>query len=154
MGTSLIASLATHRSISHYVASLFAPKSHSSRREQNASLIAQSSSFFLLAQETTAFAHLLGGLGRGAGNPHPLLTTLIDVCLCKHQWRHLVPGFPASISEVPYYCHMQGEPYKTPATRSPTQKYQSIVTQKFTSQKYHILENVPVHPCYQIAQSY
>ena len=69
MGTSLIASLATHRSISHCVASLLAPKSHSSRREQNASLIARSSSFFLLAQETMAFAHLLGGLGPWAFGP-------------------------------------------------------------------------------------
>ena len=100
MGTSLIAPLATHRSISRYVALLLAPKSHSSHRDQNASLIARSSSFFLLAQETTAFAHLLGGLDLalrpcgGAGNPHPLLTTLIDVCLRKHQWRRSVPGFP------------------------------------------------------------
>ena len=69
MGTSLIASLATHRSISRYVASLLAPKSQSSRHEQNASLIAQSSSFFLLAQETTAFAHLLGGLCPWACGP-------------------------------------------------------------------------------------
>ena len=45
MGTSLIASLATNRSISLYVTSLLAPKSHSSRLEQNASLITQSSSF-------------------------------------------------------------------------------------------------------------
>ena len=43
--TSLRASLATHRSISHYVASLLAPKSHSSYRQQNTSLIARSSSF-------------------------------------------------------------------------------------------------------------
>ena len=42
---SLRASLATHCSISRYVTSLLAPKSYSSCREQNASLIAQSSSF-------------------------------------------------------------------------------------------------------------
>ena len=30
---------------------------------------------------------------------------------------------------------MQGEPCKPPATRSTSQKYQSIVTRKFTSQK-------------------
>ena len=69
MGTSLIASLATHHSISCYVALLLAPESHSSHREQNVSLIAQSSSFFLLAQETTAFAHLLSGLGPRALGP-------------------------------------------------------------------------------------
>ena len=51
MGTSLIASLDTHRSISRYVASLLAQKSHSSRREQNASLIAQSSSFSCLRKK-------------------------------------------------------------------------------------------------------
>ena len=67
--TTLRASLAIHRSISHYVASLLAPKSHSSCSEQNASLIARSSLFFLLAQETTAFAHLLGGLGTRAFGP-------------------------------------------------------------------------------------
>ena len=43
--TSLRTSLATHCSIFRYVALLLAPKSHSSHREQNASLIAQSSSF-------------------------------------------------------------------------------------------------------------
>ena len=69
MGASLIAFLDTHRSISRYVASLLAQKSHSSRREQNASLIARSSSFFLLAQETTAFAHLLGVLCPRACGP-------------------------------------------------------------------------------------
>ena len=113
MGTSLIASLDTHRSISRYVASLFAPKSHSSRREKNASLIARSSSFFLLARETTAFAHLLGVLCPracgGAGNPHPLQSTLIDVCNGVARCRD-----SRSPSEVPYHCHMQGEPYKTP----------------------------------------
>ena len=67
--TTLRASLATHPSIPHHVASLLAPKSHSSRREQNASLITRSSSFFLLAQETMAFAHLLGGLGPRAFGP-------------------------------------------------------------------------------------
>ena len=67
--TMLRASLATHRSISHHVASLLAQKSHCSRREQNASLIAPSSSFFLLAQEMMAFAHLLGGLGPRAFSP-------------------------------------------------------------------------------------
>ena len=40
----------------------------------------------------------------------------------------------------------KGNHIKPPATRSPTQKYQSIVTHKFTSQKYHILENGVVPP--------
>ena len=60
------------------MASLLALKFRSAHREQIASLIARSSSFFLLAQETTAFAHLLGGLCARAcgpavelGIPHP-----------------------------------------------------------------------------------
>ena len=69
MGTSLIASLAAHCSIYCHVASLLALKFRSSHREQNALLIALSSSFFLLAQETTAFAHLLGGLCPRACGP-------------------------------------------------------------------------------------
>ena len=69
MGTLLIVSLDTHSSISHYVASLLAQNSHSSHCEQNASLITQSSSFFLLAQETTAFAHLLDVLCPRACSP-------------------------------------------------------------------------------------
>ena len=115
MGTSLIASLDTHCSISRYIASLFAQKSHSSRREQNASLIALSSPFFLLAQETTAFAHLLGILCPwacgGAGNPHSLRSTLIDVCNINGVARC---RDSRSTSKVPYHCNMQGEPYKTP----------------------------------------
>ena len=110
MRTSLIASLDTHRSISRYVASLLAQKSHSSRREQNASLIAWSSSFFLLAQETTAFAHLLCVLCPRACGPAAL----------RWSWESPSPPINAdcrdscSPSEVPYHCHMQGEPYKTP----------------------------------------
>ena len=98
MGTSLIASLATHRSISRYVASLLAPKSHSSRREQNASLIAWSSSFAYGNNgfRSSAWWPRSSGLWpcSGAGNPHPLRSTLIDVCLRKHQWHRSVPGFP------------------------------------------------------------
>ena len=98
MGTSLIASLATHRSISHYVTSLLAPKSHSSRREQNASLIARSSSFAYANNGFRSSARWPRSLGLrpcgGAGNPHLLLSMLIDVCLHKHQWCRSVPGFP------------------------------------------------------------
>ena len=110
MGTSLIAALATHRSISRYIALLLAPKSHSSCREQNALLIARSSSFFLLAQEMTAFAHLLGGLGPRDFGPavereSPSPPNINGVAQCRDS---------RSPSEVPYHCHMQGEPYKTP----------------------------------------
>ena len=98
MGTLLIASLATHRLISCYVSSLLAPKSHSSSREQNASLIARSSSFAYANNGFHSFAQWPRSLGlrpcSGAGNPHPLRSMLIDVCLRKHQWRHSVLGFP------------------------------------------------------------
>ena len=150
MGTSLIASLDTHRSISRYVASLLAQKSHSSRREQNASLIARSSSFFLLAQETAAFAHLLGVLCPRACGPAVELGIPIS---SDQRWLMFayanINGVARcrdslSPSGVPYHCHMQGKQYKPPppATRSTSQKYQSIVTQK-----YHLLENglVPPH---------
>ena len=120
MGTSLIASLATHRSISRYVASLLAPKSHSSRREPNASLISRSARSLSFAYANNGFrssARWPRSLGLwpcgGAGNLHPLRSTLIDACLRENQWRRSVPGFQLP-SEVPYHCHMQGEPYKTP----------------------------------------
>ena len=97
MGTSLIASLATYRSISCYVTSLLAPKSHSSHREQNASLIARSSSFAYANNSFHSSVRWPRSSGlrscSGAGNPHPLRSNLIDVCLRKHQWRHSVPGF-------------------------------------------------------------
>ena len=95
MGTLLVASLATHHSISCYVALLLAPKSHSSRHEQNASLIAWSSLFAYANNGfcSSAWWPRSSGLRPcgGAGNPHPLRSTLIDVC--KHQWRRSVLGF-------------------------------------------------------------
>ena len=120
MGTLLIASLDTHRSISRYVTSLLAQKSHTSRCEQNVSLIARSSSFFLLAQETTAFAHLLGVLcPRACG---PAVELGIPIPSDQRSWMFAyakINGIARcrdshSLSEVPYHCHMQGEPYKTP----------------------------------------
>ena len=97
METLLIASLATHRSISRYVASLLAPKFHSSHREKNALLIAWSSSFAYANNGFHSSARWPRSSGlwpcSGAGNPHPLRSTLIDV-LRKHQWHHSVPGFP------------------------------------------------------------
>ena len=152
MGTSLIASLATHRLISHYVASLLASKSHSSRREQNASLIARSLSFFLLAQETMAFAQLLSGLGPWAFSPGVELGIPIpfDQCCLMFAYANINGVarccYSCSPNKVPYHCHIQGEPLKPTVTRSTSQKYQSIVTHKVTSQKYHILENGLVPP--------
>ena len=99
------------------VTSLLAPKSHSSHREQSASLIAQSSSFAYANNGFHASARWPRSWGLqpcgGAGNPHPLRSTLIDVAYeningvtrCRDS---------RSPSEVPYHCHMQGEPYNTP----------------------------------------
>ena len=155
MGNSLIAFLDTHRSISRYVASLLAKKSHSSRREQNALLIARSSSFFLLAQETTAFAHLLGVLCPRAcgpavelGIPIPSDQGRLMFAYANINGVAVVPGFPLPLARYHTIVICKGNHMKPPppTTRSPTQKYQSIVTQNFTSQKYHILENALVPP--------
>ena len=120
MGTSLIASLDTHCSISRCVASLLAQKSHSSHREQNASLITRSSLFFLLAQETTAFAHLLGVLCPWACSPAVELgiPILSDQRLLMFAYAN-INGVARcrdsrSPSKVPYHCHMQGKRYKPP----------------------------------------
>ena len=92
----------------------------SSHQEQIASLFALSSLFFLLKQETTAFAPLLGGLyPRACGlagneNPHPLRSTLIDVCLRKHQWRRSVPGFPLPIARSHTIVICKGNCARTP----------------------------------------
>ena len=101
MGTSLIASLATHRSISRYVASLFAPKSHSSRREQNASLIAWSSSF----------AYANNGFRSSAQWPSPrafgpvvdlefpiLVFAQSSLFACGNNGFHSMPGIPAPLA--------------------------------------------------------
>ena len=141
MGTSLIASLAIHPSISRYVASLLAPKSHSFHCEQNTSLIARSSELVVFLAHSSARWPRSSGLRPcgGAGNPHPLLTTLIDVCLRKHQWQANINGIvrcqdSRSSSEVPYHYHMHGEPYKPPP---PPQE----VSHKNTTKIYHILES-------------
>ena len=82
-----------------YKASLAVRSSH---HEQIASLFTPSS-LFLLSQETPPFALLLGGLyprtcsPAGEWDPHPLLSTLINVCLRKHQWRRSMPGSPLPI---------------------------------------------------------
>ena len=114
-----------------------------SHHEQVASLFALRSSFFLLKQETTAFALLLGGLypracgPAGSRNPHPLRSTLIDVCLRKHQWRCSVPGFPLPIARYHTIVICKGNHIKSHTkipkysnTKNPTKKFQSIVTQK------------------------
>ena len=97
--TTLSSCGASHRSLSRYVASLLAVKSRSSRRAQIASLIARSSSFAYANNSFRSSARwpISSGLWPSATlmswKPHPLRSTLIDVCLRKHQWRRSVPGF-------------------------------------------------------------
>ena len=132
MENSLIASLATHHSISHYIASLLAPKSHSSRREQNTSLIARSSSFFLLAQETTAFAHLLGGLGLWAFGPvvdleSPSPPHNADRCLLMQtSMASFGAGIPAPLARSHTIVICKENNIKPPITRSTSQKFLHI----------------------------
>ena len=152
MGTSLIASLDTHRSISHYVTSLLAKKSHSSCHKQNAFSYCLELVVFIACARNDGFrssARCPMSLGLqpcgGAGNPHPLQSMLIDVCVTS--MLSLGSRIPAPLARYHTIVTCKGNHIKPPATRSPTQKYQSIVTHKFTSQKYHILENGLVPPC-------
>ena len=127
--------MATHCSISRYVTSLLAPKSHSSRHEQNASLIAQSLSFAYTNNGFHSSARWPRSSGLrpcgGAGIPIPSdqNANINGITRCRDS---------SSISEVPYHCHMQGKQYKNPTTRSTSQKYQSIVTQKIQQKFLHI----------------
>ena len=119
MGTSLIASLDTHRSISRYVASLLAQKSHSSCREQNASLITWSSSFFLLTQ--TSMASL------GAGIPAPLVR-YHTIVICKGN-------------------HIKPLATRSPTQRLPSVKNLIKIPNYSFNKNSHILENGLVPPC-------
>ena len=91
---------------------------HSSYREQIASFFALSTSFFLLVQETTAFAPLLGSLypracdPAGEWDPHPLRSMLIDVCISKHQWHRSVPGSPLPIARYHTIVSCKGDHIK------------------------------------------
>ena len=133
MGTSLIASLATHCSISRYVASLLAPKSHSSRCEQNASLIARSSSF---AYANNGFRSSAQWPRSSAFGPAVDLEFPIPVFArsslfaCTNNGFHSMPGIPAPLARSHTTVICKENNIKPPATRSTSQKYQSIATQK------------------------
>ena len=98
-----------------------------------------------LLMQTTAFAHLLGGLGPRAFSPVVELESsspLINgVARCRDS---------SSISEVPYHCHMQGKQYKTPhhkkyLTKIPTYwKMVSylLIKEGQLSHKYAIMSSV------------
>ena len=112
--TMLLSCGASHCSLSCYVASLLAVKSRSSRRAQIASLIAWSSSFAYANNSfrSSACLPIFSGLWPSATlmswNPHPLQSTLIDVCLCKHQWRCSVQGFQLnSVCHINNQCMVQ-----------------------------------------------
>ena len=101
---------ASHRSLSRYVASLLAPKSRSSRHAQIALLIARSSSFAYANNSfrSSACSPISSGLWplptSMSWNPHPLRSTMIDVCLRQHQWRRSVLGF-----QLNSVCHTNNQ---------------------------------------------
>ena len=116
--TTLCTYLATHHSISRYVASLLAPKFRSSRREQITALIARSSSFACPNNGFRSSAQWPRSWGLwpcgGAGIP------TMAFARCRDS---------SSNSEVHTIVICKGSNIKAPATRSTSQKYQSIVTQ-------------------------
>ena len=136
---------ASHRSLSRYVASLLAAKSRSSRHAQIASLIARSS---LFAYANNSFRSsvcwpISSGLWPLATlmswNLHPLRSTLIDVCLHKHQWRRSVPGFQLnSVCLINNQC-MEMYP-RTPTAKVPSQnsneKFQRGIPTKNSIKKF------------------
>ena len=104
----------SHHSLSRYVALLLAAKSRSSCRAQIASLIARSSSFAYANNSFRSSAcwpissDLWPSATLMSWNPHPLRSTLIDVCLNKHQWRRSVPGFQLnSVCHINNQCMVQ-----------------------------------------------
>ena len=89
-----------------------------------------------LLTQTTAFTHLCTGLYPWTSatfmswNPNPLRSTLIDFCLCKHQWRRLVPGF-----QLNTVCHINNqcmETYpRTPTAENPSRNSTQNSNKKF-----------------------
>ena len=143
----LRASLATHRSISCYVTSLLAPNLTPPTLSRTLRLSLGAHRFLM---QTMAFTHLLGGLGPRAFDPVVDLKFPIPVFArsllfaCANNSFRSMPGIPAPLARSHTTVICKEDNIKPPATRSTSQKYQSIVTRKFTSQKYHILENVLV----------
>ena len=158
MGTSLIASLDTHRSISRYVASLLPQKSHSSRREQNASLIVRSSSFSCLRKKRwlsliCSVSYVLGpaALQWSWESPSPPINA--DLCLLTQtSMASLGAGIPVPLARYHTIVICKGNHIKPPTTRSPTQRFPSVknlinIPNYSFNKNSHILENglVPPH---------
>ena len=84
----------------------FAHFIRSSHHEQIASLFTLSSLFFLACARndglsllcSAAYSPRAASGPAGIGDSHPLLSMLIDVCLCRHQWRSLEPESPIPIA--------------------------------------------------------
>ena len=96
----------------------------------------------LLAQ-TTAFAHLLGGLGARAFGPaveleSPSPFSLGARCLLAQTTAFARCRDSSSNSVVHTIVIYKGSSIKPPATRSTSEKYQSIVTQKIQQKFLHI----------------
>ena len=138
--TTLRASLATDCSISRYIASLLAPKSHSSHREQNTSLITWSSSFAYANSgfRSSAWWPRSSAFGPAVDLEFPIpVFARSSLFACTNNGFRSIPGIPAPLARSHTTVICKENNIKPPATRSTSQKYQSIVTHKFTSQKYH-----------------
>ena len=149
--TTLSSCGASHHSLSRYVTSLLASKSRSSRRVQIASLIARSSLFAYANNSfrSSVFWPISSGLWPSptlmSWNPHPLRSTLIDVCLRKHQWHRSVLGFQLNSS-----CHINNQCQET-YPRTSTAKTPHKITSRNSNENSNILKNGLVPPCYQSA---
>ena len=138
---------ASHRLLSCYVASLLAAKSRSSRHAQIASLIARSSLFAYANNSFRSSAHwpISSGLWPSATlmswNLHPLRSTLIDVCLHKHQWRRSMPGSSSiacalSITNA-WRCIL------VPHSKNPLTKFQRKIPKGDSNKKFH--QEIPTY---------
>ena len=145
---------ASHCSLSRYVASLLAAKSRSSHHAQIASLIARSLLFayaynskqqLLCKQQLLLICMVAPSLGLWPSatlmnwNPHPLRSTLIDVCLRKHQWHCSVLGFQLnSMCLINNNC-MKMYP-RTPTAKTPSpnssKKFQRKIPKKNSNKKF------------------
>ena len=72
----------------------------------------------------------------GIGDSHPLRSTLIDVCLHRHQWHSSEPESPIPIARSNTIVLCKGNHIKIP-------KYSNT---KNSNENPHILENGPIPP--------
>ena len=138
--TTLCTYLATHRSISRYVASLLALKFRSSRREQIAALITRSSLFACTNNGFRSSARWPSprAFGPAVELESPSPSSLGARCLLAQTTAFARCRDSSFNSVVHTIVICKGSNIKSPATRSTSQKYQSIVTQKIQQKFLHI----------------